>query len=260
MAQYKLLIAYDGTDYYGWQQQPEVPTVASTLENCFYRVFKQKISITGASRTDAGVHALGQVACCTINLPIEPENILRAWNNSLPQDILLRKLDVLDPLDIGNITGSTFNPRYSVTHKIYYYHIFTQRPLPFLARYGTYYRYNFSPEKLLECLQVFVGTHDFRSFCTGCEQKTTVRSITSITLVYLQRYNVYRILFVAPGFLRYMIRRIVGACLDIASSPTRSSNELVFALNEKNPIQSYYTAPAQGLVLYKVCYAHDNLK
>lgn len=246
MVNYKIVVAYDGTDYHGWQQQPTVPTVSWTLESYFQAVFKQNVNIVGASRTDAGVHALGQVARCTTGLHIEPAKILRAWNNSLPQNIHIRACELVD---------DSFNPQYRVTQKIYYYHLFTQRPLPFLARYGTYYSFTIDPEKLYTCLQVFVGTHDFRSFCTGYEQESTIRTIISINLVYLKRYASYRIVFIAPGFLRYMIRRIVGACLDIASSPSRSHTELIAALQEKNPVQLYYTAPAQGLLLYKIYYS-----
>ena len=92
MAVYKMIVAYKGTAYYGWQRQPDVVTVVSVLEQCFFSVFKQKISISGASRTDAGVHALGQVASFTLDTQIAPESLLFAWNNALPADIVIKAL------------------------------------------------------------------------------------------------------------------------------------------------------------------------
>ena len=244
MDAYKILIAYDGLDYYGWQLQPDVPTITSVLQNSFKAVFKKEIHVVGASRTDAGVHALGQVARFYSDIVIAPEKMLKAWNNLLPRDILIRKLELVD---------DSFHPQRNVAQKTYYYHFFTKKPLPFLARYGFYRDMLLNYEKLQECLQIFVGTHDFRSFCTGYEQESTIRTIDSLSLQYFKRYGVYRIEIKGPGFLRYMIRRIVGACLNIALTH-RSIEELSIALAAKDPQQHLFTAPAHGLILSGITY------
>ena len=100
MKRYKLIIAYDGTDYNGWQQQPGVPTVEGMLKKRFYAAFQTSVKILGASRTDSGVHALGQVASCTTELDIEPEKLRKAWNNVLPPSIVIRKLTAVPKIFI----------------------------------------------------------------------------------------------------------------------------------------------------------------
>lgn len=243
MSRLKIVVAYDGTDYFGWQVQEGQKTVAGTLQDTFSYVFGSQIHLTAASRTDAGVHALGQVAVFNTDLSIEPEKLRHAWQNVLPESILIRSIEIVD---------DTFNPRHQVRQKTYYYHFFQERPLPMVARYGFYYRFPVDIKKLQDCLHVFVGTHDFRSFCTGDDYENTVRTIDSISVEYLQRFKAYRIIIKGPGFLRYMIRRIVGACLEVASRDTLTVADLQKALEQKNPLQLLPTAPAQGLWLYKL--------
>lgn len=245
MSAYKIVISYDGTDYHGWQIQPDALTITGVLQNTFKYVFKKEICVIGASRTDAGVHALGQIAKFHTDIMIEPEKLLWAWSNILPGDVLIRNLEYI-PDD--------FHPQGNVKQKTYYYHIFLQKPLPMVARYGYWHKNIFKPDVLEHCLKVFIGTHDFRSFCTGYDQENTIRTIDDIELVYLRRFNVWRIKIKGPGFLRYMIRRIVGASLDIASRPNRSVQELKDALIERNPLQNFFTAPAQGLMLQSISY------
>jgi len=245
MQRYKIIVAYDGTDYCGWQRQKSVPSVAQKMEDTFLVVFNKKIAFAAASRTDAGVHALGQVAVFRTDLVIDKKKLFFAWNNLLPPDIVIRKLEVAAP---------DFNIHKAVELKTYCYHFFTSRPLPFVQRYGWYFRYPVDLAKLEKALQVFIGTHDFRSFCTGDERENTVRTIQTISLEYLRRYNVYRITVKGPRFLKYMIRRIVGAALEVASRPNLSIDYLSDVLQEKNPEQTLPKAPAKGLILYKIKY------
>ncbi|MFC1843061.1 tRNA pseudouridine(38-40) synthase TruA [Candidatus Dependentiae bacterium] len=246
MQRYKIIIAYDGTDYCGWQRQKCVPSVAQRLEDTFDIVFGKKISLMGVSRTDTGVHALGQVAAFRTDFDIKPEKMFQAWNNMLPPDIVIRKLDLL-----GN---QAFNIHKDVELKTYYYHFFTQRPLPFVQRYGWFYRYPVDLEKLQKALNVFLGKHDFRSFCTGDERENTVRIIKTIYLEYFRRYNGYRIVVEGPKFLRYMIRRIVGAAIEVASRDNMSISYLQEVIDQKDSEQTLPNAPAKGLLLYKVAY------
>ena len=248
MQKYKMIVSYDGTDYFGWQRQLEhVPTVCGQIEKTLEHVFHKKIALSGASRTDAGVHALGQTVSFSLDFDIKPEKILYALTSNLPEDIVIRKLDPVSP---------EFNVHKNVELKIYYYHFFTSRPLPLVQRYGYFYRFPIDFDKLECALNVFVGTHDFRSFCSGDEHENTVRNIKSIYLEYLNKYNAYRIVVEGPGFLRYMIRRIVGAALQVASRDDLDIAYLVNALQEKNPEQPLLpNAPSKGLLLYKIKYS-----
>lgn len=181
---YKLVIAYDGTDYTGWQVQPQGTAVANVLQKTFVQCFNKPIRIIGASRTDAGVHALGQVATFETDLNVHPDKIMWVWNNKLPRSLSIRSLQIVD---------DRFHPQADVKQKTYYYHFFTERPLPFIARYGYFYNYPLDIAKVQDALRVFEGTHDFRSFCTGDDMSSTIRTIDAISLDYIKRYNVYRI-------------------------------------------------------------------
>lgn len=243
---YKIIVSYDGTDFNGWQIQPQAPSVAQALQDAFKRSFGSSIRILGASRTDAGVHALGQVAVFSTDLKLDPTRMLTAWNDALPASIVIRNLvEVPD----------TFHPMYGVKEKIYWYHFFLKRPLPFVEKYGWFFRYPLDTHKLQDSLRIFIGTHDFRSFCTGTEMgENTVRTITDIKVTYLRRFGAWRIEFRGPGFMRHMIRRIVGACMQTAAREELSLEYLKAVLEEKNAKQILVNAPAKGLCLYKVQY------
>lgn len=248
---YKIIIAYDGTDYHGWQLQQHCSSITQVLQDSFTKVFHKPITIIGASRTDAGVHAAGQVAVGSTDFAIDPQSMREAWNNALPPSVVISSITVAD---------ATFHPQRNVRQKTYYYHVFTERPRPFLARYGWYYGKNISLEKLRDCLQIFVGTHDFRSFCTlEGEQKNTVRTIDSISVEYLERFKVIRIIVRGHSFLHYMIRRIVGAAVTVASREDADKAVLEQALAEKDPRQSLPKAPACGLLLHNIQYQNEEL-
>ncbi len=138
---YRALVAYDGTAYHGWQQQTHDNTVAGTLQSSFIKAFSQEVALRGASRTDAGVHALGQVVRVTTNLDLEPKVIRTAWNARLPHDIHIRALC---------LSSADFNPLAQVIQKTYYYHFFLERPLPFIARYGAIWHKPVNFDKLQE--------------------------------------------------------------------------------------------------------------
>ncbi|HEX4068921.1 MAG TPA: tRNA pseudouridine(38-40) synthase TruA [Candidatus Babeliales bacterium] len=246
MKTYKLTIAYDGTDYFGWQTLPEKPSIAATMQQTFKRVFKSEIKVLGASRTDAGVHALGQVARITTDLNVTPAHLMWAWNNSLPADITIRSIQLVD---------DSFNPFCNVVQKTYYYHFFTERPLPFVQRYGYFYPYKIDFDILKTALQFFVGTHDFCSFKSSEDlRENTVRTIDNITLDYLARYKAYRITVKGQKFLRHMIRRIVGAALAVSTKNGHTLESLQDIMTACDPRHTLPNAPAQGLMLYKIRY------
>jgi tRNA pseudouridine38-40 synthase len=243
---YKAVVAYDGTDYHGWQAQPDRPTVVQTLQDTFATVFGRPISIVGVSRTDAGVHALNQIATFTTDLDVDVKTMRWAWHNRLPGDIILRSLELVP---------DTHNIYHNVAQKTYVYNLFAQRPLPFLHRYGWHIQQAFDEHKLQDALQMFVGTHDFRSFCAGDEERSdTVRTIDSITLCYNKRLKMHKVIVKGPAFLRYMIRRIVGASVAIAMRSQLAASDIKQLLERKNPDHTLPNAPAQGLVLYRIKY------
>lgn len=243
---YKIIVSYDGTDFSGWQFQPHAPSVIQALQDVFAHVFGSPIKILGASRTDAGVHALGQVAVFSTDLGMDAQRMLGAWNDALPASIVIRALEQVP---------DNFHPMYCVKEKTYWYHFFLKRPLPFVERYGWYFRYSIDFKKLEQALNIFVGTHDFRSFCTGTDMgENTVRTINSIKLVYIKRFGAWRIEFKGPGFMRHMIRRIVGACMQVAAKEDFSLDYIENVLAQKNPKQILVNAPAKGLCLVKVRY------
>lgn len=244
---YKITVSYDGTNYYGWQVQKARSSIAQALQDTFADVFGSSIELIGASRTDAGVHAMGQIAVFSSGVNITPRRLLFGWNNKLPRDIRILELQEI---------AAQFHPYRTKTQKTYWYHFFTQAPLPFVARYGWSVHQALDLEKLQECLKVFVGTHDFKAFATlsDSDVRTTIRTIHSINLEYLPEWQAYRIIVVGPGFLQHMIRRIVGACIKVATKKQLSADYLCDMLTNKDTRTVLPTAPARGLMLYKVEY------
>jgi tRNA pseudouridine38-40 synthase len=246
MQNYRLIVSYDGSSYCGWQAQKKQKSIEQTLKSSFQHAFKQPVFLWGASRTDAGVHALGQVVSVQTPLNVHSEDIKRAWNNVLPNDIVICNADHMQSL---------FNPYRNVDKKTYHYHIFTSRPTPFMERYGWFVPRTINIEKLKACLQIFVGKHDFRSFVMAQDKRTSsIRTIFSITLEQRGDFEGYTIAIVGNAFLRHMVRRIVGASLGVALDKGRKCIELEEALAQKDPRQHYLTAPAKGLMLYKIDY------
>jgi tRNA pseudouridine38-40 synthase len=249
---YAITVAYDGTNYYGWQEQQAEPTITGVLQEIFEVVFSHPIRITGSSRTDAGVHALGQVATFWSHLEIEPQLMMRAWNHRLPTSIQIRTLA---------IAGDGFHPQHNVQRKTYYYYFCSKRPLPMMAQYVWFYRYRIDHKKLADALQLFVGTHDFKNFCTMAEGdlRSTRRTIESIELRYLHRYRVWRITVRGQSFLHYMIRRIVGAALHVSRNDTFPLTAITDALaNKPGHLAGILPkAPAHGLLLRKIQYKDE---
>lgn len=244
MARYKMVLAYDGTPYHGWQAQDGLPTVAGVLQHTFLRVFGKSIVLRAVSRTDAGVHALGQIVSFDMEPFAPAPRIMHAWNNALPGSILIKSLEEVD--------ATTFR-LHEVHEKIYVYHFFLDRPLPFIHQYGWYYHKALCLERLQQALAVFVGTHNFRSFSTGdARGDDTIRTIDAIELTYLKRYNVYQIKVIGKKFLHHMVRRIVGASLDAAAHPEITPDFLRGVLAQEKPHPTLTNAPAHGLLLYKV--------
>lgn len=245
MQKYKMIVSYDGTDFFGWQWQQEKPSVVGVMQSSFFKLFNERITIIGASRTDAGVHALGQVASFTCAISLESNVMMCAWNDALPSTIVIKEIVAVD---------AAFHPMCNVAQKTYRYYISLHRPLPFAQRYHYFFRHKLDIDCLQEVLAAFVGTHDFRPFCTDvAKDKNTVRCIDAIMLEQIEP-TVLRIVVKGPGFLRHMIRRIVGASLQVASKKKITSDDIRAILAQEKPCPQLLTAPAQGLCLYEVMY------
>jgi tRNA pseudouridine38-40 synthase len=251
MKKYRAVLAYDGTDFFGWQQQPGAPTVSTCLQDTFYTVFKQKITVIGASRTDTGVHALGQVATFSTDLDVPVTTLQTAWNNLLPKSILIRTMH--------QVTND-FHPCKNVRQKIYYYHLFFKRPLPVIARFGWYY--DFMPhvdlEQFAQALACYEGEHDFGSFCKIEHTDTsTVRTIDNITITKLPHLDALRITIKGKSFLRFQIRRMIGYALDVARRKDLPVSYIHELLKTPNPQQTLLKAESCGLCLRKVVYKNE---
>jgi len=253
MNYYKLRIAYDGTAYAGWQQQPHGLSIADTLSAACTQVFKAPCVLVGASRTDAGVHAYDQVARIGMPLAIDPFRMMHALNNALPADIVIRSLEDTD---------EQFHPQYHVAWKEYWYHLFLERPLPFTARFGwrlPEYIDHFDGELFARTLELFVGTHDFTSFARVERDQNPVRTVDAIYVEQLARYNAVRVVVRGEGFLRYQIRRMIGAALMVARSDAVVSYGDIERLLEKPERTSpaFLKIPGQGLCLRRIVYKKE---
>jgi tRNA pseudouridine38-40 synthase len=243
---YKLTVAYDGTNYHGWQWQPNESSVERVLRETFLLVFHQTdLFLVGASRTDAGVHADGQTVRIGTKLAMDPLKMISVWNDALPDDIVIQTIEQVD---------TAFHPQHGVVAKTYQYRIFTERPTIYIQRFGYYFQHKFDYKKLADCLTIFVGTHDFKAFCKEEDGKDTVRTIQSISIRPCPKMGGFVIEIVGPSFLRYMIRRIVGAALRVASMKQYKKYDLGFALKTGKITKVLPTAPAKGLCLHKIEY------
>lgn len=250
MKKYKITVAYDGTDFSGWQIQPRAATITSCIQETFFKVFKQPIVVTGASRTDSGVHALGQVATFSSALGLPEKTIHSALNNQLPKSILIRSLEEVKP---------AFHPQKNVHQKTYYYHLFLKKPIPFIARFGWLYEFinHVDFDKFAQALALYKGEHDFASFCKiEDKEKSTIRTIDSITLTKIPQYHVLRVTVKGKSFLRFQIRRMVGYALDVARRKEFPVSYIQGLLKNPDPRQILLKADGCGLCLRKVIY-HD---
>lgn len=270
MQNWRLVVSYEGTDFHGWQVQPGERTIQGELQSALARVVGEAPLPQGSGRTDAGVHALAQVASFPLQARIPAANLLRALNRTLPGSIRILSAQVVP---------ATFHARHSAVAKTYEYRVLPIEPAaaqicpPFLSRYVYPYSWRVQLDALNSAAAAFIGEHDFRSFaatdpdlCTrtasanevgsACpEVRSTVRIIHSSAwheqtiddfqlLVYRVRGN---------GFLHHMVRNLVGTILDVARGYMRL-DEIPAILAAQDRSKAGPTAPARGLFLHSVEY------
>lgn len=234
-----LIVAYDGTNYCGWQVQPNGITIQGELNRCLSELLGEEIETIGASRTDAGVHAMGNVAVFDTNTRIPGEKISYALNQRLPEDIRIQLSEEM-PLD--------FHPRYCDSVKTYEYRILNRRfPVPTERLYSYFYHYKLDVEKMRAATSYLIGRHDFASFCgSGAQVKSTVRTIRSIEI---DRYeDMITIRISGEGFLYNMVRIIAGTLIEIGNGqyPPERMKKILDARDRE---YAGPTAPARGLTL-----------
>ena len=236
----RLDLAYQGTNYAGWQRQNNQPTVQGELERAVGMILNRPVTIQGAGRTDAGVHALGQVAAFTTDSTMAAADMARAFNAVLAKDV--RIITVTE-------AAEDFHPRYRAVSKCYRYHIWQGRQAPLFQRPFLWAREKPPAAEMIAAgLAVLRGRRDFAAFqSTGSSVKSTVRTITRAELI--RRGNLWTMVFQADGFLRRQVRAMVGALMH-DPSPDR----LVDVLAAGDRSLAGPTAPAQGLFMAWVEY------
>lgn len=239
-----LIVAYDGTNYCGWQVQPNGITIQGELNRCLSELLGEEIETIGASRTDAGVHAMGNVAVFDTETRMPGEKISYALNQRLPEDIRIQLSEEM-PMD--------FHPRYCDSVKTYEYRILNRRfQIPTERLYSYFYHYKLDEKKMREATSYLIGRHDFASFCgAGAQAKSTVRTIRSVEV---ERFgDMVTIRISGEGFLYNMVRIIAGTLIEIGNGqyPPERMQEILDARDRE---WAGPTAPAKGLTLLGIQY------
>lgn len=244
MRNIKLLIEYDGTNYHGWQRQLNAITIQEIMENTLLKITSERVPIISAGRTDAGVHAIGQVANFKTDSGMEDISFLKAFNSILPKDIVVKDAVTVD---------DNFHSRYYAKSKIYKYCILNNHcPSAFDYRYSWFIRQPLELEAMKEAAYFIIGTHDFSSFRSStCEAKTPVRILTRLDIE--KREDMIFFHFEADGFLKQMVRNIVGTLVYVGRG-VFEPNAVKKILESKNRSAAGPTAPPHGLFLVEVKY------
>lgn len=243
MRNLKVTIQYNGENYCGWQKQPDTLGIQGTIQNAIYEITKEEVQLNASGRTDAGVHALGQVANFKLKSKIPAYKIPSALNAKLPKDISIIACTEVD---------DEFHSRYSAKGKRYRYLIYNNMYRSPIYKDTSYHvRYDLDFEKMCEEAKHLIGEHDFKGFMSsGSSVNDTVRTIYDITLE--KQENLIILEVEGNGFLYNMVRIIVGTLVDIGRG--RINESLKDIINSKNRGKCGHTAPPHGLFLKKVDY------
>ena len=241
-----LTISYDGTNYAGWQIQKNAKTIQSEIEKALKKILKEKVRVIASGRTDAGVHAKGQIANFKTNRNFHLKNLTSALNKNLPKDISITK---------AKKVSSKFHSQYDAKSKLYRYTILNSNTDdPFMRPYYLKVRYELDFPLMREEAKTLVGKHDFKSFQAKSSTspiKNTVRTIKKLTLRKEKDFVIIDI--EANGFLHHMVRNIVGSLIEIGRGYL-TKGSLKKILISKNRKKAGPTASAKGLMLIKVTY------
>jgi tRNA pseudouridine38-40 synthase len=240
----RLVLAYDGTPFLGWQVQPQGPTVQSLLQDALRRITGHQTTVKGSGRTDAGVHALGQVANFHTTSRMAPEAFVPALNGMLPPEIAALAADEVD---------RSFDAQFSAVEKTYHYRVFNNRVRdPFEHRRSWQIPVDLDVDSMRGAASQLIGTTDFSSFrAAGCVASSPVRTMRNILIA--RDGGMVTFELTADGFLRHMVRNIVGTLISVGKGKI-STGEFTAILAARDRTRAGRTAPAHGLYLVKVVY------
>jgi len=242
---FKITVEYDGSSYHGWQRQKNDRTVQEEIEKAILTITGQQISLTGSGRTDAGVHAYAQVANFECDTKLGPQKFLGGLNSLTPDDIVIRSCEQVE---------ASFHARYDVKSKIYVYKILNRpNPAAILRQYAWHIRKKLNLEAMRAAIAHLIGSHDFKAFeGVGSPRSHTTRSVFRAILIEADDgYLTFEI--EADGFLRFMVRNIVGTLVDVGLGKI-SPDDFQGIRASKDRNRAGNTAPAHGLFLAKVNY------
>lgn len=246
MRRLRFEVAYDGTDFHGWQVQPGLLTIQGILEEIISGMEGQPVHVAGSGRTDAGVHAYAQVAAVSLVNPIPVDNFRRAVNRLLPPTIRICSVAEVD---------LSFHPRFNARRKTYEYRIYREEICsPFDRRFVTHHPYPLDEEAMIATAPLLEGEHDFTSFAStdpSEAQPSKVRCIFSSRMERRERQLVYRV--TGSGFLKHMVRNIVGVLVEVGKG-NFTKNDVLARLNPDNAIRPGPSMPPSGLFLVSVQY------
>ncbi len=241
MKRIMLIVAYDGTDYHGWQLQPGVPTIEGELNKALTALLGEEIQVIGASRTDSGVHALCNAAVFDTDTKIPAQKIAYALNQRLPEDIRIQKSKETEP---------DFHPRHCASRKTYEYRILNREfPLPTKRRYAHFTYVPLDEEKMRQAAGYLKGEHDFMSFCASAAVvETTVRTLYELEVIRDGEEIILRVC--GSGFLYNMMRIIAGTLMEVGRGNIEPE-KMQEILQAKDRSAAGPTAPACGLTLVR---------
>ncbi len=242
---FRFTISYDGSRYQGWEHQPTTDmTIQGKIENVLSKMAEEDVEVTGAGRTDAGVHARAMTANAFIETDMEPDEIRDYMNRYLPDDICIREVKQASP---------RFHSRYNAVGKTYRYTCFTGLVKPIFDRKYVYYLENVPDlEAMKKAAEILKGEHDFKSFCSNPRmKKSTVRIVDRIDIVKKGAYITFT--YHGTGFLQYMVRILTGTLLEVGYGK-RTPESMIELLEAKDRKLAGDTAPACGLTMVRVDY------
>ncbi|MCL1990965.1 MAG: tRNA pseudouridine(38-40) synthase TruA [Defluviitaleaceae bacterium] len=237
------IVKYDGSKFFGYQIQPKGRTVQQEIERALKKICKTEITTHAAGRTDSGVHALGQVFHFDSTLEMEASRYKMAFNSILPQDIYIMASKEVD---------STWHARFHAISKEYHYRLSTNEYDPLTCDYIYYHRQRLNVEKMKEAMTYFLGRHDFTSFTANMESIDKQRTIYQSEIIVHDEGN-YTFRFVGTGFMKYMVRIMVGTLIQVGLSKIYPE-EIPLILAAKNRNFAGPTAKSEGLYLHSVEY------
>lgn len=246
MRRLRFEVAYDGTDFHGWQTQPGLLTIQGILEEIISSIEGRPVPVIGSGRTDAGVHAFGQVAAVSLSNPIPTENFRRAVNRLLPPTIRISQVAEV---------AIDFHPRFDAKRKTYEYRLYREEVCPpFDHRFVTYHPYPLDEAAMAAAAPLLHGEHDFTSFASSDPKETESSKTRTIFCSRFERQGsqlIYRV--IGSGFLKHMVRNMVGVLVEVGKGNLTSADVLA-RLDPRNGIRPGPAMPASGLFLVSVDY------